>query len=216
MRNNQSRSDFIEIAPEILLFGQKVLTIDQLKFADELAFDLAIPKKRRGVIKVLQKEVGSKPNRPLYYVEYHLTHLPRWTRDSMRYLGDYIDQLMKFLTSEKLEHGGYLARSLGYNLNKLRNKNILPQNLINQLYDFNSSLYVPAKHDFDVKNRSHRFTSKEVVYACFITMVLGKKLISLSERAKEYAEQRTHEYYTYDELTTGFNEEIPKQLRDRF
>ena len=45
-------------------------------------------------------------------------------------------------------------------------------NLINVLEEYNNVFYVPAKHDFNLPKgrREHRITSKEVVYAAFITI----------------------------------------------
>jgi len=67
-----------------------------------------------------------------------------------------------------------------------------------------------------VGNRNHRFTSKEVVYACFITKQLGEELNKISERAREYSEERTYEYYVYDELSESSEEELTLFIRLRY
>ena len=58
--------------------------------------------------------------------------------------------------------------------------------LISWLNRYNKFLYVDAKHDFTLPSgrREHRFTSREVVLAAFVTMELSKRLTRISRVAK--------------------------------
>ena len=133
------------------------------------------------------KLVEPPPKRPLYYLQHEIRFLPRWTRDSIRYCGDYIDLLVKAATFEFSGDPRVKKYSLGKNLNILGSKKYDVSNeLINKLKKYNSFLYRPGKHDFKVpKGRGHRFTSKEVVLTAFVTMKLAKKIKSISKLAEE-------------------------------
>ncbi len=110
--------------------------------------------------------------------------MPRYIRNPIRYLGDYIDHLVKFWSSE-INGVPYLKKSLGINLEKLKGK--IDEDLRINLAQYNNFCYVPAKHDFNRRGRKHRFTAKEAVYICFMTMNLSKQITSHSEKAKKYS-----------------------------
>lgn len=106
----------------------------------------------------------------------------------MRYLGDYIDVLVKEMSFEFTGNEESLKSPLGRNLRVVKDK--IPDELYNKLSTYNDFLYVPGKHDFNVPaNRKHRFTSKEVVIAAFVTMKLASEIKSLSKMAREYSEK---------------------------
>ena len=137
MTPDQKKVENLQISLEFLLYSKTVLNDKQLQYADLLAKEIVGKYTRPRAIYVLREIVGSTPKRPLYYVYNELAHLPRWTRDIMRYLGDYIDQLVKFLTAEKLQSRVYLGRSLGSNLNNIGKKDILSSHLLTQLTKYN-------------------------------------------------------------------------------
>ncbi len=191
MRETCPKSEYLIIDPEILKFGEDILTKSEIAEANKLSKNLTLSKKRkRFTIEKLQAKVGMKPKRPMFYLNSELEYLPYHTRDAMRDLGDYIDHLIKFCSAEKLKNTKYEKQSLGSNLKKL--KNMVPEKLRLRLTKYNELVYVPAKHDFNVQNRRHRFTSKEVVFVCFITLKLAKEIIKLSNRAKDYSEGRIY------------------------
>lgn len=136
----------------------------------------------------LTKLVAPPPKRPLYYCSHEITFLPRWTRDSVRYLGDYIDILVKHMVYEFTGKKASLQRSLGRNVFELsRIEKIKSQHgiLFETLRLYNELLYNPSKHDFYVPySRPHRFTSKEVILDAFITMKLADQIKSISKKAK--------------------------------
>ena len=101
-------------------------------------------------------------------------------------IGHYIDQLVKCLAIEKLSNCDCGNKPLGNNLHILQNK--IPDDLYSNLIIYNKLAYVPAKHDFTVKNRSHRFTCIEVIFIIFISLKLKDKIIEISEKAREYSE----------------------------
>ena len=161
------------------------------KLADELSDAIVVSKlQRKNAINKLREIVGMKPKRPMFYLNHELVDLPRWTRGAVKYLGDYMDHLVKFFSSQNLNNSKYESKSLGYNINSI--KNIIPPELSNNILIYNQEFYVPAKHDFKVIGRRHRFTCKEVVYCCFITIKIGKELIKLSDHAKKWAEDKIY------------------------
>ncbi|MEI8348703.1 MAG: hypothetical protein WCI77_00980 [Candidatus Omnitrophota bacterium] len=174
---------------KIAKLAKELLTDEQIKLADSLSQAMVSSKaKRTEAVMKLQKIVGMKPKRPMYYMNWELNYLPRWTRNSTKYLGDYIDLLVKIFVADKLKDEKYKSVSLGANLKYM--PNIMPEEIITALRTYNELIYVPAKHDFEVKNRRHRFTCREVVYACLITMELGKRIIPLSQKVKDWTEDK--------------------------
>lgn len=191
MRETCPKSEYLEIDSWVLKLATDVLAQKEIAEADKLSEDVASSKKRKRLaIETLQEKVGTIPKRPMFYLNDELGYLPYHTRDAMRDLGDYIDHLIKFYSVEKLGNKKYEKQSLGSSLTNL--KGAIPEKLRLQLIQFNKLIYVPAKHDFNVKNRRHRFTSKEVVFICLVTMALAKEIVKISARARDYAEDRIY------------------------
>ncbi|MDD1665620.1 MAG: hypothetical protein LUQ32_09705 [Methanomicrobiales archaeon] len=190
MRQTCPKSEYLLIDPKIYSFAQSILDQSEIEEAEELSLSLASSKAKRDyAIKKLRTKVGVTPKRPLYYVsDLHLRMLPRWTRDSVKYMGDFVDQLVKYLASEILANPKYLTRSLGINLKHLKNK--VPEPLYSNLVKYNDWIYVPAKHELSVENRKHLFTTKEVVFICFISLKFKEEIIKISKDAKNYSEGR--------------------------
>jgi hypothetical protein len=187
MRRTCPKSEYLTINNEIEALAKEVLTIDQILEAEELASDLVSKSTRRIAINKLQEMTGMRPKRPLYYLNFELNGLPYRTRDSVRYVGDYIDLLVKLLASDLLSDSRCLSISLGGNLKKLKTN--LNEPLYSNLVKYNTQVYTPAKHEFKVeKNRKHLFTSKEVVYIILISLHLKEKIIEISTEAKNYSE----------------------------
>lgn len=179
------KSEYLNLSKDILFLAEKILSKEELDIADKLSEDLISSKtKKENARKELMKLVGVKPSRPLFYANIDLKNLPRYTRSLIRYLGDYIDHLVKFWSSE-INGISYLKKSLGPNLGKLKGK--INEDLRINLAVYNNFCYVPAKHDFKRNGRKHRFTSKEAVYVCFMTMSLAKQIMLYSEKAKKYS-----------------------------
>lgn len=184
----------MEIAPDFLAFSREVLSTEKIREADEIARNLASSKKKKEqAIMKLRRLIGMKPKRPMFYINIDLKGLPYQTRHLMRELGDYIDHLIKFLSWEKLNDEKKMKTSLGGNLRSLNG--ILSEDLRSLLIRYDDLAYVPAKHDFNVPKRRHRFTSREVVHTLFITLQLGKEIIRLSEKARAYSEEKTNDLW---------------------
>lgn len=158
----------------------------QFEEAEQISILLAGSKKqKREAVSHLTEVVALPPKRPLYYAQHELEYLPRWTRNGIRYLGDYIDLLVKAMAYEFTKDPRCKKSSLGANVRKLSpKKHGIPSELVDRLAKYNSFLYQPGKHDFNIQhNRSHRFTSKEVVMTAFITMKLADDIKKLSQFA---------------------------------
>jgi len=175
---------------EISSLANDVLSEVELEKADQLHNDiLSKGWKKIEATKYLRGLVGIRPKRPLYYVtDQFLPHLPNGTRDVIRYLGDYIDLLVKAMAQEIRGKRQLNNQSLGPNIEKL--KGHLSDNTYDFLVRYNRFIYAPAKHDFNVKKRSHRFTLREVVLTVIITIKLAETIKSLSPLAREYAEDK--------------------------
>lgn len=131
--------------------------------------------------------VEPPPKRPLYYAQAELRYLPRWTRNAIKYLGDYIDLLVKAMAFEFTKDQRCKESSLGVNIRRLNSKkHSISQARVDRIAKYNSFLYLPGKHDFSIPaGRSHRFTCKEVVLTVFITMKLAEDIKKISNFAFE-------------------------------
>ena len=118
--------------------------------------------------------------------------LPRWTRNSIRYLGDYIDLLVKVMAFEVTKDYRCKRSSLGINLRRIKPKKYgIESDLLDRLRKYNSFLYQPGKHDFRVsRGRGHRFTSREVVLTAFITMKLAEDIKKRSRFAEQLSDDQ--------------------------
>jgi len=180
--------------PVVCELAKETLSPFQLEEAEDISLMLAGSKRqKREAIFRLMEIVAPPPKRPLYYAQHEMEFLPRWTRNSIRYLGDYIDLLVKALAFEFTKDPRCKQNSLGANVRKLSpKKHGVPQELIDKLKKYNSFLYQPGKHDFNIpRGRSHRFTSKEVVFTAFITMKLADDIKKLSQFANKVSLNQT-------------------------
>ncbi len=173
------------VHPEVEKLTKDTLSASEFEEAQDVAAMLAL--NRLKAIHKLRSLVRPPPRRPLWYVQHELLHLPSWTRDSIRYLGDYIDLLVKAMAFELTGDRNSLRHSLGINLWILgRNKYSIPSDLVDKLKRYNSFLYQPGKHDFDVPfDIDHRFSPKEVVFTVFITRKLADEIKHVSPLATQ-------------------------------
>lgn len=184
-----NRSEALHALPEITTLAQDVLSEVKYQEAENTARMLLGSKNEsRRAKAILKLEIGNHPSRPLWYLWPLLDGLPRYTRDSIRYSGDYLDLLVKELTNEKIG-GKARKRSLGSNSKNLQKKVPELGDLATLLVRYCNFLYNPGKHDFSHPiGRSHRFTAREVVLTVYITAELGKRILSFSENAREAVE----------------------------
>lgn len=191
--NDDYRVFSLSIDPNIEDIAEKILSDEEICNAKRIAELLLLMKHKEHAIQALKDLIGTKPKRPVYYLYERVNYLPEHTRDVMRYAGDYIDQLIKHCAHEKGDWR-FMAyrRSLGPNLKYL--KKVLDSSLYNVLTKYNT-IYVQAKHEWNVRNRPHLFSSKDAVFTCFITKKLSEQIISISPEAKLYSENKFYNYY---------------------
>jgi len=170
---------------EVMELAEAVLPEDQLEHAEETARMLAMSRRNKiAAIERLTTLVSPPPKRPLYYAQAQMEYLPRWTRDGIRYLGDYIDVLVKHLAFHLTGDKGAATRSLGPCIEMIirgENRTTYAE-LIGLLKRYNSFLYRPGKHDFRLPRdrKGHRFTSREVVLTAYITMNLAARIKAIT------------------------------------
>ena len=187
MRKTCPKSEYLEIDDNIKSLAEEMLLSEEILEAEKISEGLVKKSTRVNAIRFLKNKLGDRPKRPIYYANFELHGLPFRTRDAVRYIGDYIDNLIKCVAVEVFENDSYGQKSLGINLHKLNKK--IPDILHSELLRYNNLIYTPAKHDFNVpENRKHRFTSKEVVFIYYISLKLKEKIIEISTQAKEYSE----------------------------
>jgi hypothetical protein len=193
MRITCPKSEYLDINPEILAIAEELLSLDEIQYAEELSINLARKSTRLSAQAALKKMLGYRPKRPIYYAYLEIDRLPHWTRYLIENLGHFVDTMVKCVVMEKLATTKYNNKPLGQNLPRLQNK--IPGELYSVIEKFNILIYVPAKHDFNVINRSHRFTSKEVVFTIFITLKIKEKLTETSNEVEAYCSDKTNDQY---------------------
>ena len=167
-------SEALTSSVEILSLARELLSEEQFNKAMKLSIMLVSSKSvKRDAIEQLTTIVAPPPKRPMYYAQHEIQFLPTWTRDSIRYLGDYVDLVSRHLVYElwKVRLGN---ASLGVAINLLETKGGLPDNILTWLRTYNQFLYRPGKHDFNLPEgrREHRFSSQETVLTAFVTLRL--------------------------------------------
>lgn len=182
MNKTCNKDEFLVLDEKIRNLADNTLTNDEIKECEIIVREIIDKKTRIKGIDKLRAKIKGGPKRPLYYADHELSQLPRWTRDTVRYLGDYIDCLVKFIASNNENMN---KKSLGINVKGLKDK--IDLELYDKLKLYNDSIYVPAKHDFNTKGKKHRFTTIDVVYTVFITKKLEKLIVPLSKKAKDYS-----------------------------
>ncbi len=172
------KEEAMSVLPEIKKLASDVLTEDELTEADETS-----EKERKLAVEKLKTLVGKVPKRPLYYLNMELDFLPHWTRDSVKYSGDYLDILVKHLVFYTTNDHKDRNLPMGPALQKVKKYgHNLDDQLISDLIEYNSIFYVPAKHNFSLPEgrKDHRFSSKEVVLTVFVAMKLGKAIMDIT------------------------------------
>lgn len=183
----------LSIDPDIEDIAEEILSEKEKDEAENISKCIVSSEHKECAIKTLRNIIGTTPKRPVYYLNERIKYLPDNTRDVMRYAGDYIDQLMKHCAHEK-GTWGFMAyrRSLKPNLKNL--KKTLDENLLSALDKYNI-VYVKAKHEWNVNDRPHLFSSKDTVFMCLITKKLAGQIINISQEAKLYSENKFYNYY---------------------
>lgn len=129
--------------------------------------------------------LGPRPKRPIYYIDREIDSLPHWTRNALRYLGDYVDLLVKSAVYGETKNDKVFESSLGPAITQFRKAFPRESKLADWLTRYNRFLYRDAKHDMRLPlgRTEHRFTSREVVLCLYITRELANRLVSLSSTA---------------------------------
>lgn len=182
------KGSYLNMTPEMHDFAKELLSDSDFREADSLSRNLAQGTKRmRMDVRVrLMEIVKPPPKRPLYYAQHEIQYLPQWTRNSIRYLGDYIDLLVKAYAFETTKNPRCNETSLNGNLQRLSSiKHGVPSQLIENLRKYNALFYNPAKHDLSTPppEREHHFTSIETIYLVFLTMQLADDIKKISPLA---------------------------------
>ncbi len=185
MRETCPKNDYLMLDPSIESLAKKMLSDHEIDEAETISENLVVKSRREGAKRFLKDKIGDQPKRPIYYANFELNTLPHRTRNSVKYLGDFIDNLLKCIAVEKFNNDQFWKRSFGANLTKLKNK--IPDDLYSDLGIYNRLAYAPSKHEFNVEEgRRHYFSSKEVVYILYMTVKLKERMVEISQEAHDY------------------------------
>jgi hypothetical protein len=181
-------SEYLLVNREIVSLAKAILSEPEYLEAEEIALKLTGRKSDKDYARArLIEVVKPPPKRPIYYAQGELLYLPRWTRDALRYLGDFIDMLVKSAVYEKTDDRRIFRTSLGPAINLFQKFWPGYDSLADFLQKYNRFLYRGAKHDFTLPSnrKSHRFSAREVVLTAYITMNLAERLSNISQVARD-------------------------------
>ena len=181
------KSEVLWALPYLTALAQDVLSGKEYIEAETTAVYLVRSKKLHDAAKKrLIALVAPPPKHPLAAAQEAIKGLPRFTRDAIQSLADYLELLVRAWTFELTGDAATKTRSLGSNIRRLQPKSLgLPEDLIDQLKRYNSFVFTPAKHDFTIfKGQRHRFSSREVVLLAYVTMKLAERIRELSPAAQ--------------------------------
>ncbi len=173
---------------EILSLAKELLPKDTYLEAEKMANMLTQSKSDKATARArLISVLPPPPKRPIYYLAREIRSLPRWTRNAMRFLGDYVDMLAKAAVYEVLADRDLLGKAFGTTISKFKVAYPNENTLADYLSRYNRFLYKDAKHDMTlpIGRREHRFTSREVVLCIYISKELAGRILSLSELARK-------------------------------
>jgi hypothetical protein len=180
-------AEYLLASKEIISLARDALSDQMYKDAENTALLLTGKKKDKDLARErLIDIVHPPPKRPIYYAQYEIQFLPRWTRDTLRYLGDFIDMLIKSAVYEKTKDIRIFRSSLGPAITHFQKQWPGNDPLVDLLIRYNRFLYRGAKHDFDLPSdrKIHRFSSREVVLTAYITMEIAYRICAISQTAK--------------------------------
>lgn len=181
------KSEVLWALPYLTELAQEVLSGKEYIEAETTAVYLVRGEKlQKAAMQRLMTLVKPPPKHPLANAQEAIKGLPRFTREAIRYLANYIELLVQSWSFEVTGDAATKTRSLGNNVRRLQPKKLgLPQDLIEQMRRYNSFLFTPARHDFTIfKGQRHRFTAREVVLIAYITMKLAERIKELSSAAR--------------------------------
>ena len=185
-RKTSIPSEAMVASDDILALAKEILSIEKYSKAEQLSRMLVGSKSQKNAAKAeLMEVLLPPPKRPVYYLSHELEFLPRWTREALRILGDFIDMLTKAAVFEKEGMNDVFRISFGPAIKRFSVYYQSEKQLTDWLNRYNRFLYRAAKHDFQLPSgrTEHRFTSREVVICLFVTKDLADKITSLSATA---------------------------------
>jgi hypothetical protein len=181
------KSEVLWALPYVTALAQEVLGDKEYIEAETTAVYLVRSKKLHdAAMQRLVALVAPPPKHPLAAAQEAIKELPRFTRDAIQRLAEYLELLVRAWTFEVTGDAATKTRSLGTNVRRLLPKKLgLPEDLVDQLRRYNSFVFTPAKHDFTIfKGQRHRFSSREVVLLAYITMKLAERIKEISPAAR--------------------------------
>lgn len=177
----------------------KLLTKEEFAKADEITelLVLGTKSKRTSAISELLDICSPPPYRPLFYLCFQLKFLPSMTRPVVFNASALVELLCKAMLYDKIERKMPIRKPLGPVINQLLDKKVIDRELFDVLLAYNEEFFSPAKHNWNVKNKRHLFTTKEAVYCIFITFSLAKILKHQNSYVDEVAKDKVNFDFIY-------------------
>ena len=141
----------------ILALAKTLLDKDEYSEAEKLAKMLTQSNKVRDAARVrLLSVLKPPPKRPIYYLEREILSLPRWTRNAMRFLGDYVDMLVKAAAFDVIRNDRILYNvSLGPAIRYFEKAYPGETDLARQLGRVHTKQGIGDKGEVDKKHKHH-------------------------------------------------------------
>ena len=123
------------------------------------------------------------PERPLYYAQWEGQFLPRWARDIVRILGDFIYRLVKAAILEKPADSAATFTSLQQALDTFEDCWAEEKELAGLLRSFNSALYQDMTDVAEEGYIPHRFNARDAAWLTYIAVTLAERITRVSHLA---------------------------------
>jgi len=182
---------------EIHELAEEVLSQSELEEAYAISHSLSVGTKsmrKKAIITLYEKLKPSQPlhNENLHNAQEAITHLPQSRRNSIGYLVDYTDDLVKAMAFDLTKNPECKNNSLGLNVQRLNpDTHNISHRLVDNLQAYDSLFYTPAKNDFIMQDgQVHLLSVSETVYLAFITLKLADEITKASKNAKKVSNGR--------------------------
>jgi len=176
------------VSAEIACLAERILSEQHYQQAEELARKFSgTSDDKASARNELSEMLQPPPLRPLAYAPWEAQFLPRWSRDTLRILGDFVYKLVKAAVYEKTGDSNVHWSSLKQAIDEFDRCWTDSSEVTEVLRSFHSTLYRDAEGEVRPLEgyKEHRFVARDAVLIAFVAMSLAEKITSISHVAQK-------------------------------
>ncbi len=123
------------------------------------------------------------PERPLYYAQWEGQFLPRWARDIVRILGDFVYRLVKAAINDKAAGSNLTFTSLEQAIDGFEACWADEIELTGLIKSFSSALYQDNSDAPEEGYTPHRFSARDAAWLTYVAIALADRITMVSPLA---------------------------------